>query len=116
MADSKIPDLPDLGSAVAGDDVLVVVDTNNDTTKKITVLDLVGNLPSNTSVTGDFTVSANTSLNVVKVAGPTSVSSNNTTTQFGAAGVGTLAWDANYLYVAVDATTIKRVALSLFDS
>ena len=53
---------------------------------------------------------------MVKVAGPTSVSSNNTTTQFGAAGVGTLAWDANYLYVAVDATTIKRVALSLFDS
>jgi hypothetical protein len=116
MADLKLTELPDLATAVASNDVLVVVDVNNDTTKKITVLDLVGNLPSNTSVTGNFTVSANTSLNVVKVTGPTAVSSNNTTTQFGAAGIGTLAWDANYLYVAVDATTVKRIALSIFDS
>lgn len=38
--------------------------------------------------------------------------SNNATT----AGwqVGTIAWDANYLYIAVNATTIKRVALSPF--
>ena len=29
-------------------------------------------------------------------------------------GVGTISWDSSYLYVAVDASTIKRVALSTF--
>ena len=37
--------------------------------------------------------------------------SNNTAVGWGA---GTIAWDASYLYVAVDASTIKRVALSTF--
>jgi hypothetical protein len=41
----------------------------------------------------------------------TPASSNNTAVGWGA---GTIAWDASYLYVAVDASTIKRVALSTF--
>ena len=41
----------------------------------------------------------------------TPASSNNTAVGW---GVGTIAWDASYLYVAVDASTIKRVALSTF--
>ena len=41
----------------------------------------------------------------------TPASSNNTAVGW---GVGTIAWDTSYLYVAVDASTIKRVALSTF--
>jgi len=41
----------------------------------------------------------------------TPASSNNIAVGWGA---GTIAWDASYLYVAVDASTIKRVALSSF--
>jgi hypothetical protein len=41
----------------------------------------------------------------------TPASSNNTAIGW---GVGTIAWDSSYLYVAVDASTIKRVALSTF--
>ena len=41
----------------------------------------------------------------------TPASSNNTAVGW---GVGTISWDASYLYVAVDASTIKRVALSTF--
>ena len=41
----------------------------------------------------------------------TPASSNNTAVGW---GVGTIAWDASYIYVAVDSSTIKRVALSTF--
>jgi hypothetical protein len=41
----------------------------------------------------------------------TPASSNNTAIGW---GVGTISWDASYLYIAVDASTIKRVALSSF--
>ena len=41
----------------------------------------------------------------------TPASSNNTAVGW---GVGTISWDTSYLYVAVDASTIKRVALSTF--
>ncbi len=41
----------------------------------------------------------------------TPASSNNTAVGWGA---GTIAWDADYIYIAVNGTTIKRVALSTF--
>jgi len=41
----------------------------------------------------------------------TPASSNNTAVGW---GVGTIAWDASYLYVAVSSSVIKRVALSTF--
>jgi len=41
----------------------------------------------------------------------TPASSNNTAVGW---DVGTIAWDTSYLYVAVDSSTIKRVALSTF--
>jgi len=41
----------------------------------------------------------------------TPASSNNTAVGW---GVGTISWDASYLYIAVNASTIKRVALSSF--
>jgi hypothetical protein len=41
----------------------------------------------------------------------TPASSNNTAVGW---GVGTIGWDTSYLYIAVDSSTIKRVALSTF--
>lgn len=41
----------------------------------------------------------------------TPASSNNTALGW---GVGTIAWDSSYLYIAVDANTIKRVSLTSF--
>jgi len=41
----------------------------------------------------------------------TPASSNNTAVGW---GVGTIAWDANYLYIATSSSVIKRVALSTF--
>jgi len=41
----------------------------------------------------------------------TPASSNNTAVGW---GVGTITWDANYLYIAANATHIKRVSLSTF--
>jgi hypothetical protein len=41
----------------------------------------------------------------------TPASSNNTAVGW---GVGTIAWDSSYLYIAVNATTIKRVPLDSF--
>lgn len=41
----------------------------------------------------------------------TPASSNNTALGW---GVGTIAWDTSYLYIAVDANTIKRVSLTSF--
>jgi hypothetical protein len=41
----------------------------------------------------------------------TPASSNNTAVGW---GVGTIAWDANYIYVATSSSVIKRVALSTF--
>jgi hypothetical protein len=41
----------------------------------------------------------------------TPASSNNTAIGW---GVGTIAWDSSYLYIAVDASTIKRVSLTTF--
>jgi len=41
----------------------------------------------------------------------TPASSNNTAIGW---GVGTIAWDASYLYIAVSSSVIKRVALSTF--
>ena len=120
MADLKISELPAvIGSNLAADDLFVIVDTNNTATKSLSVLDLVGNIPSNTSVTGTLSVSGNTSITGnLKLNGPTTPASNNATTQFGANPKGNIVWDANYLYIAVsdnDAEgTLKRVALSDF--
>lgn len=120
MADLKISQLPAvIGSNLAADDLFVIVDTNNTATKSLSVSDLVGNIPSNTSVTGTLSVSGNTSITGnLKLNGPTTPSSNNATTQFGANPKGTIVWDANYLYIAVSDDnaegTLKRVALSDF--
>jgi hypothetical protein len=120
MADLKISELPSLGSLVASNDVFVIVDTNNTATKSLTVKDLVGNIPSNTSVAGTLTVSGNTSIgNTLKFTALAGApSSNNATTVFGANPQGTLAYFGDYLYLAVsnvDAEgSLKRVLFTDF--
>ena len=122
MADLKISELPPIVSnTLAGNDTLVIVDTNNTATKSISVLDLVGNIPSNTSITGTLTVSGNTniqgtSLKLASLSG--APSSNNATTVFGATPAGTLGWFGDFLYLAVSDTdtdgTLKRVQFTDF--
>lgn len=121
MADLKISQLPAvIGSNLAADDLFVIVDTNNTATKSLSVLDLVGNIPSNTSVTGTLSVSGNTSIgNTLKFTALSGApSSNNATTVFGANPQGTLAYFGDYLYLAVsnaDAEgSLKRVLFTDF--
>jgi hypothetical protein len=92
--------------------------------KKISLYNLFGAVPANTSITGTLTASGNTTLSGTKtvvtqgqvtLAATTSVGSNNATTVLGRGGAqGTIFWDENYLYVATSNTQVKRVALSVF--
>ena len=125
MADRKITELAAL-AAPTGKDLLYVVDDPSGTpvSKKVSLHDMFGSVPANTSITGTATVSGNTSLSGAKttlaagqitLTASTSVGSNNATTVLGRAdGQGTIFWDQNYLYVATSNTQVKRVALSVF--
>lgn len=125
MADRKITELPALTSPNQKD-LLYVVDDPSGTpvSKKISLYNLFGSVPANTSITGTLTVSGNTTLSgtktnissgVVTLGASTSVASNNATTVLGTGGMqGSIFWDENFLYVATSNTVIKRVALSTF--
>jgi len=125
MADRKITELAALTSANQKD-LLYVVDDPSGTpvSKKISLYNLFGSVPANTSISGTATVSGNTTLSGAKtvvsagqvtLSSTTSVGSNNATTVLGRGdGQGTIFWDENYLYVATSNTQVKRVALSVF--
>ena len=139
MADKKVTQLTSLTSP-ASEDLLLVIDNPSvtPTSKQITVKNLLGSAPSNTSITGTLTVSANTTLNGsntvissnvnmtstrgprtsakwVTIAKTTGTVSNNATTELGSGGLeGSIFWDEDFLYVATSNTVVKRVALSVF--
>jgi len=125
MADRKITELAALTSPNQKD-LLYTVDDPSGTpvSKKISLYNLFGAVPANTSITGTLTASGNTTLSGTKtvvtqgqvtLAATTSVGSNNATTVLGRGGAqGTIFWDENYLYVATSNTQVKRVALSVF--
>ena len=139
MADKKVSQLTSLTSPASGD-LLLVIDnpSGTPTSKQITVKNLLGSAPSNTSITGTLTVSANTTLNGsntvissnvnmtstrgprtsakwVTIAKTTGTVSNNATTELGSGGLeGSIFWDDDFLYVATSNTVVKRVALSVF--
>lgn len=125
MADRKITELAAL-TAPNQKDLLYTVDdpTGTPVSKKVSLYDLFGSVPANTSITGTLAASGNTSISGAKtvlssgqitLSAATSVGSNNATTVVGRADAqGTLFWDENYLYVATSNTQVKRVALSVF--
>jgi hypothetical protein len=125
MADRKITELAALTSANQ-EDLLYVVDDPSGTpvSKKISLYNLFGSVPANTSISGTVAVSGNTTLSGAKtdisagqvtLSSATNVGSNNATTVLGRGGAqGTIFWDENYLYVATSNTVVKRVALSVF--
>lgn len=118
MADRKVTELAALASP-ASVDVLLIVDDPNGTpvSKKITLKNLFGSVPANTTFTAQATFNnrVNVANGFITLQDKKSVSSNNATTVLGAGGLqGSLFWDDNYLYVATSNTVIKRVALSTF--
>ena len=141
MTDKKVTQLTSLTSP-ASEDLLLVIDnpSGTPTSKQITVKNLLGSAPSNTSITGTLTVSANTTLNGsntvissnvnmtstrgprtsakwITIAKTTGSVSNNATTELGSGGLeGSIFWDEDFLYVATSNTVVKRVALSVFSS
>jgi len=141
MADKKVTQLTSLTSP-ASEDLLLVIDnpSGTPTSKQITVKNLFGSAPSNTSITGTLTVSANTTLNGsntvissnvnmtstrgprtsakwITIAKTTGSVSNNATTELGSGGLeGSIFWDEDFLYGATSNTVVKREALSVFSS
>ena len=60
MADSKVTALTETSSPSSVDLMLLITDPNGTpVSKKITIKNLFGNIPANTSISGIFTVSAN---------------------------------------------------------
>lgn len=140
MASKKVTELTTL-TIPAGVDLLLVIDDPNGSpvSKKISINQLFGNIPANTSITAKLTVSGNTTLgganthitSNVNIAGAqltakkivsTSngvVITNSFTPANSSVGiptipVGKIFWDSGFLYVKVANTTIKRIALSSF--
>ena len=126
MADKKVSQLPSLVTTAAPD-LLVIVDDPNGTpvSKKITVKEFFGSVPSNTSFNGSrltvrsiTTTTANVNVtktlvaNIVQVTLGSAPGSNNATVV--GMSVGELRFTNTHLYIAVNATTIKRLALSTF--
>jgi hypothetical protein len=98
------------GAAVTSDDLLYFVDDPGETptSKKITVQNfLQSGAQSNLVVNGTV---VSTGLNVNGMVTP----SNSTTVPAGKAAVGTLWFDASYIYVVTATGVIKRAALSSF--
>lgn len=123
MADKKVTDLPSLTTAASVDRLYIVDDPNGTpVSKQISLTNLFGAVPANTTFQAQATFSAQATFNnsvnvangVVTLNAKTTVSSNNATTVLGAGKGGSIFWDDNYLYVATSNTVIKRVALSTF--
>lgn len=126
MADKKISQLTSQTS-VAAEDLLLVIDDPNGTptSKKMTIKAFLSRLPANTVFTANVTVSGNktlitsnavftksTTVNTFNITLGSTPASNNATTV--GMSVGQMRFTNTYLYIAVNATTIKRVALGTF--
>jgi hypothetical protein len=126
MADKKVSELTAITN-VSGDDLLMVVNdpAGASGSRKITVSNFLANVSVATVHTNRTTFNGNTfingtvsqvSANVIfsgDVRMPTSTpTTSNTATEV--IGVGAIFYDSDYLYIAVDANTIKRVALTSF--
>jgi|TARA_R110000787_G_scaffold65256_6_gene146938 hypothetical protein len=142
VADKKVSALTALTTSASPDLLMIIDDPNGTaTSKKVTVKNFFGAVPSNTVFVAGSLVTARSNVTItsanayitanVNVSGiskivgtgdnarivienTTTPGSNNATTQFTGGQQGSIFWDANYLYVATTNTQIKRVALSVF--
>jgi hypothetical protein len=126
MADKKVSQLPSATQAAAPDLLMIVTDPNGTpTSKKITTKALFGRVPANTvfaanvTTTGNMThfasnvmVTKTTTVNTFAITFGATPYSNNATTV--GMAVGEMRFTNNYIYIAVNATTIKRAALFKF--
>jgi len=126
MADKKVSQLTAL-TTTAAPDLLMIVDDPLGTpvSKKITIKNLFGAVPANTVFSANVTVSGNRvqlasnvnvtktlTANTVKITFGSAPATNNATTE--GWSLGQMRFTNNYIYIAVGATTIKRVALDTF--
>lgn len=126
MSDKKVSQLTTLATTEAEDLLLIVDDPNGTpTSKRITVKAFLGALSSNAVFQANATfqgnkvlIAANTTItklatvNNMVLTIKSAPSTNNATTEGKAAS--TIWFSNTHLYIAVNATTIKRVALSVF--
>jgi len=126
MADKKVTELSAITN-LSGDDLLLVVNdpSGTPTSNKVTVTNLFANVVPNvvhrgtvtnrantTFVGTTMTVSSNTTFSGnLRVTSDTPESNNASSEGY---GVGSIWFDADYLYVATESGTIKRVALEVF--
>lgn len=126
MADKKVSQLTAL-TTTAAPDLLLIVDDPNGTplSKKVTIKTFFGSVPANTVFTANVTTRGNkvqhasnvvvtkaTTVNTFITTLKTTPSTNNATTE--SLSVGQMFFTNTHLYIAVNATTIKRVALNTF--
>ena len=134
MADKKVSQLTSLGTT-SPEDLLLVIDNPNGTptSKNMTVKSFFGAVPSNTVFNSRVSFKANTTIvcsNTVMTSNVnitsngllkvnnfittlrTTPASNNAT--IGGYKIGQAFFTNTHLYIAVNATTLKRVALSTF--
>ena len=134
MADKKVSQLATLASTTA-EDLLYVVDDPNGTptSKKMTVKSFFGAVPSNTVFNSRVSAKANVTVtcsntvvtsnvnfvgagltrvnNMIMVVKSNPATNNATTEGY---KIGAAFFSNTHLYVAVNATTLKRVSLSTF--
>ncbi len=105
MADKKVTALT-AATSVAAEDLFMVVDNPSGTpvSKRVTAQNLFGAVPS------DLAIVAGKNLRLTSSTPDT----NNPTTTTPTVAAGAIWFDADYIYVAVSATVIKRAALSAF--
>jgi hypothetical protein len=132
MADKKITQLP-VATTAANTDLLLIVNdpVGSPVNKKIEIGDLFGETAQTVVTTLDLRASSNATIggsfvkvtptNTFEVAGladfnhnririrtsSTPANSNNTLVGW---PIGTIAWDVNYLYIAVSSSQIARIA------
>lgn len=106
MADLKVTQMTSL-AVPAGEDLLMIVDdpAGSPINKKVSLSTLFGKVHANTVING--TLTANTNTIVIS----TSLTPANSTATI---AKGSVFYDDNYMYLAVQANTIKRVALTAF--
>jgi hypothetical protein len=134
VADKKVSQLTSMTSPASPDLLLIINDPNGTPeSQKITVKTLFGNIPSNTAISGITTLRANSNFrgsntfitSNVNIQTAALVKANNfiltlrsTPGSNNAASGGYLPnqifFTNTHLYIAVNATTLKRVALSVF--